>query len=64
MAFGLNRVELIGADATVNILVSSGRVAYLSVATDKSYLDRNSGERLDRTEWRASSPSRTGWWTC
>ena len=40
MAFGLNRVELIGrlgADVTVNHLTSGGRVANLSIATDESY---------------------------
>ena len=54
MAFGLNRAELIGrigADVTVNHLASGGRVANFSVATDESYIDRNSGERQDRTEW-------------
>ena len=55
MAFGLNRVELIGrlgADVTVNHLQSGGRVANLSIATDESYIDRNgSGERVDKTEW-------------
>ena len=55
MAFGLNRVELIGrlgADVTVNHLASGGRVANMSVATDESYIDRNgSGERVDKTEW-------------
>ena len=52
--FGLNRAEVIGrlgADVTINHLVSGGRVANLSVATDESFLDRNSGERQDRTEW-------------
>ena len=52
--FGLNRAEVIGrlgADVTVNHLVSGGRVANLSVATDESFLDRNSGEKQDRTEW-------------
>ena len=39
MAFGLNRAEVIG------------RVANLSVATDESYIDKQSGERVDRTEW-------------
>ena len=41
MAFGLNRVELIGrlgADVTVNQLMSGGRVANLSIATDESYI--------------------------
>ena len=54
MAFGLNRAEVIGrlgADVTVNHLASGGRVANLSVATDESYIDRQSGERVDRTEW-------------
>ncbi len=54
MAFGMNRVELIGrlgADVTVNHLMNGGRVANLSVATDESYIDRNSGEKVDRTEW-------------
>ena len=54
MSFGLNRAEVIGrlgADVTVNNLVSGGRVANLSIATDESYIDKNSGERQDRTEW-------------
>lgn len=54
MAFGLNRVELIGrlgADVTVNHLTSGGRVANLSVATDESYINKQTGERVDRTEW-------------
>ena len=55
MAFGMNRVELIGrlgADVTVNHLQSGGRVANLSIATDESYIDRNgTGERVDKTEW-------------
>ena len=53
--FGLNRAEVIGrlgADVTVNHLVSGGRVANMSIATDESYLDRNAGgERVDKTEW-------------
>ena len=54
MSFGLNRVELIGrlgADATVNHLTSGGRVANLSIATDVSYLSKQTGERVDKTEW-------------
>ena len=53
MAFGLNRVELIGrlgADVTVNHLTSGGRVANLSIATDESYISKT-GEKVDRTEW-------------
>jgi len=55
MAFGLNRAELIGrlgGDVVITNLVSGGRVANLSIATDESYIDRaNTGERVDRTEW-------------
>ena len=54
MAFGMNRVELIGrlgADVTINNLTSGGRVANLSIATDESYLNRQTGEKVDRTEW-------------
>ena len=54
MAFGLNRAEVIGrlgADVTINHLASGGRVANLSVATDESYIDKQTGERVDRTEW-------------
>ena len=54
MAFGLNRVELIGrlgADVSVNHLTSGGRVANLSIATDESYINRQSGDRVDKTEW-------------
>ncbi len=54
MAFGLNKVQIIGrlgADVTVNTLMGSGRVANLSIATDESYIDAKTGERVDRTEW-------------
>ena len=53
MSFGLNRAEVIGrlgADVTVNHLVSGGRVANLSIATDESYIDRE-GQKVDKTEW-------------
>ena len=54
MSFGLNRAEIIGrlgADVTVNYRAGEGGVATLSIATDESYIDKNSGERVDRTEW-------------
>ena len=62
MAFGLNRVELIGrlgTDATVNHLTSGGRVANLSIATDESYVDKN-GERVDKTEWHRAVTFQNG----
>jgi len=52
--FGLNRAEVIGrlgADVTINHLTSGGRVANMSIATDEGYLDRSTGQRVDRTEW-------------
>ena len=52
--FGLNRAEVIGRlgdDVTINHLTSGGRVANLSIATDEGYLDRNTGDRVDKTEW-------------
>ena len=52
--FGLNRAEVIGrlgADVVINHLTSGGRVANMSIATDESYLDRNSGSRVEKTEW-------------
>ena len=52
--FGLNKVQIIGrlgADVTVNHLTSGGRVANLSIATDESYINRQTGEKVDKTEW-------------
>ena len=53
MAFGINRVELIGrlgADVAVNHLATGGRVANLSIATDESFVSKT-GEKVDKTEW-------------
>ena len=52
--FGLNNAQLIGrlgADATISHLTNGGRVANVSIATDEGYLDKNSGDKVDRTEW-------------
>ncbi len=54
MAFGLNRVELIGrlgADAEIVTLNNGTKIAKLRVATDESYLSKQSGERVDSQEW-------------
>ena len=54
MAFGLNSAQIIGrlgADVAISNLASGGRVANMSVATDESFVDRSSGDRIDRTEW-------------
>ena len=54
MSFGLNRAEVIGrlgADVAISNLASGGRVANMSIATDESYIDRQTGGRIDKTEW-------------
>ena len=63
--FGLNNAQLIGrlgADATISHLTNGGRVANVSIATDESYLDKNSVTRWTAPSGTASSPSRTAWW--
>ena len=52
--FGLNQAQLIGrlgADVTIANLASGGRVANMSVATDESFIEKNSGNRIEKTEW-------------
>ena len=54
MAFGLNQVQLIGRlgrDVEVRNTISSGKVANLAIATDESYIDRQSGQKVDKVEW-------------
>ena len=54
MAFGLNQVQLIGRlgrDVEVRHTKSGGKVANLNLATDESYIDRNSGQKADKAEW-------------
>jgi single-strand DNA-binding protein len=53
-ARGINKVILIGnlgADPEVRSFPSGGQVANLSVATNDSWRDRQSGEQKDKTEW-------------
>ena len=54
MAFGLNRVELIGrlgADAEIVTLSNGTKIAKLRIATDESYVSKQSGQRVDAQEW-------------
>ena len=54
MAFGLNRVELIGrlgADAEIVSLSNGTKIAKLRVATDESYISKQTGQRVDAQEW-------------
>ena len=54
MAFGLNSAQIIGRlgrDVDVSSLKNGSRVANLTVATDESYIDKSTGNRVDRAEW-------------
>ena len=54
MAGSLNKVQLIGnlgKDPEIAFTRSGAKVATLSVATSESWRDKNSGEKLERTEW-------------
>lgn len=54
MSASLNKSQLIGylgADPDIKNLREGGRVANLSVATSDSWTDKDSGERVEKTEW-------------
>lgn len=49
-----NRINLIGftgTDAQLRTTQNHGSFAVLSIATKRSWLDKQSGERVSRTEW-------------
>ena len=63
MAFGLNQAQLIGRlgrDVEIRNTMSGGKVANLAVATDESYIDRNSGQKVDKVEWHRVVSFQTG----
>ena len=67
MSFGLGRAEVIGrlgADVTVNHLVSGGRVANLGIATSESYIDKTTASGSTAPSGVASSPSSPAWSIC
>ena len=54
MARGINKVILVGnlgRDPETRYMPSGGPVTNISIATSKSWRDRESGEQRDRTEW-------------
>lgn len=54
MAGSMNRAMLIGnvgQDPDIRATQSGGKVAAFSVATNESWTDKRSGERVERTEW-------------
>ena len=54
MARGINKVILVGhlgADPETRYMPSGGAVTNISLATTRSWRDRESGEQQERTEW-------------
>jgi single-strand DNA-binding protein len=54
MARGVNKVILVGnlgQDPEVKYMPSGGAVANLSLATTESWKDKQSGEKVEKTEW-------------
>lgn len=54
MARGVNKVILIGNlgnDPDTRMTPQGGAVTNLSIATDESYKDKNTGQMVPRTEW-------------
>jgi single-strand DNA-binding protein len=54
MAGSLNKVMIIGnlgRDPEVRVTQGGGKVATLNVATSESWVNKNSGEREEKTEW-------------
>lgn len=54
MARGINKVILIGnlgRDPEVKYMPSGDAMANLAVATSESWKDKNTGERVEKTEW-------------
>ena len=63
MSYGLNQVQLIGrvgADAEIRSLAGGGKVANFSLATDESFRDRNTGQRVERVEWHRCTTFQSG----
>jgi single-strand DNA-binding protein len=54
MARGINKVILIGNlgnDPAINMTQAGSAVANISIATDESYKDKNTGQMVPKTEW-------------
>jgi single-strand DNA-binding protein len=54
MGRSVNKVQIIGTlgrDPEMRYLPNGNAVVTVSVATDESYNDKNSGQKVERTEW-------------
>ncbi|MEP1612672.1 MAG: single-stranded DNA-binding protein [Roseobacter sp.] len=45
----------LGRDPEIHSFANGGRIANLSVGTSRAWKDRNTGERVERTEWHRVS---------
>ena len=55
---GINKVTLIGnlgADPEVKYGANNNAIANLSIATNESWIDKNTNERVEKTEWHRVS---------
>jgi single-strand DNA-binding protein len=56
MAGSLNRMQVIGrlgADPEIKYTSNGTAVANLSVATDESYVNKQTGQKVEKTEWHS-----------
>ena len=54
MARGINKVILVGnlgRDTEVGVLPNGGQVTNIAIATSEEWKDKNTGEKVERTEW-------------
>lgn len=54
MSASVNKATILGhlgADPEIRNLQGGGKVATLSVATNESWIDKESGQRQERTHW-------------
>ena len=54
MARGINKVIFIGnlgRDPEVRVLPNGGQVTNIAIATSEEWKDKNTGEKVERTEW-------------
>ena len=51
---GLNKVTLIGnlgSDPEIKYAANGSAIANLSIATNESWFDKNTNEKIEKTEW-------------
>jgi single-strand DNA-binding protein len=54
MGYSVNRVTLlgyVGKDPETKVIPSGTKVSNFSIATDESYLDKKTNQKIDKSEW-------------